>query len=390
MAKAASKERKRHGRRGTVGDRISSLPDSMLHNILSFLPTDQVVATSLLSKRWKSLWLKMSTFDFEDERFASLDDFFQFVDAVLFFADSKPIEKFRARFSFLHNRSRVIKINIWINTLIYRRVQHLELCSYVSSIEVTSRIFNSDTLRVLKLNKVRVMNSFHSVNLPSLKVMHLVEVELPDYESVVNLLSGCPLLEELILDPRIDNEDEDEEEEKDFTVNIEKLEHLVSAAVPSFLISSEALTNVAFLRLNGDESPVRDMPVYDNLTHLEISRVNNEHLNWIMGCLRSCPKLEILVIYEIYVDPDVEEELMEPTQDVPQCLSSHLREFTLTKYKGWECEFEVARYIMENARVLRSISIFCCSHMDEKDKYEYLEELAFCPRVSEHCRLSFK
>ncbi|KAM6580527.1 hypothetical protein CsatA_004301 [Cannabis sativa] len=34
-------------------DRISKLPDALITHILSFLPTEEVVRTCLLSKRWK-------------------------------------------------------------------------------------------------------------------------------------------------------------------------------------------------------------------------------------------------------------------------------------------------------------------------------------------------
>ncbi|KAK4268291.1 hypothetical protein QN277_024968 [Acacia crassicarpa] len=411
-----------------VGDRISSLPDSLLHHILSFLPTREVVATSLLSKRWRPLWHSMRTFDFEDRAIYRRDFFIQFVDAVLLMADSKPIEKFRLkclRFfvqlkgkSFEYKSVPSTRINIWISTVIHRKVEHFELCfDYNEYIVAPSSIFNCSTIRVLKLDRARV-NVPSSVRLPSLKVMHLVKVKLPNYECLANLLSGCAFLQELVLDlgwddgggggeeEKEDREEgeveeeeeweeeeeeewEEEEEEEGFTLNIEKLEHLVSASVPSFLITSKALTNVTHLQLNVDESPVRDTPKFDKLTHLKISSLDDEHLNWIVECLRSSPKLESLVINEIYVGCGWEGALIEPKLDVPQCLSSHLKEFTLGGYLGWECEFEIARYIMENARVLRTITILCGDDIDASDKYNCLIDLASCPRGSENCRLLF-
>ena len=79
---------------------------------------------------------------------------------------------------------------------------------------------------------------------------------------------------------------------------------------------------------------------------------------------------------------------MEPALDVPQCISSHLKEFTLGGYEGYEIESEIAIYIMENARVLRTISIHC-EDMDFDEKYINLKKFASCRRASVHCRLSF-
>ncbi|KAL0793693.1 hypothetical protein Bca101_065070 [Brassica carinata] len=39
-------------------DSISSLPDEMLHHILSFVPTNVAITTSVLSKRWRHVWCK--------------------------------------------------------------------------------------------------------------------------------------------------------------------------------------------------------------------------------------------------------------------------------------------------------------------------------------------
>ncbi|XP_047084188.1 F-box/LRR-repeat protein At3g58900-like [Lolium rigidum] len=37
-------------------DRLSSLPDALLHHVMSFLPMAEVVRTSILSARWRNLW----------------------------------------------------------------------------------------------------------------------------------------------------------------------------------------------------------------------------------------------------------------------------------------------------------------------------------------------
>ena len=52
---------------GEGKDIIRKLPDSILHYILSFLPTKDAVRTSILSTKWSYLWTGMSNFDFDDE-----------------------------------------------------------------------------------------------------------------------------------------------------------------------------------------------------------------------------------------------------------------------------------------------------------------------------------
>ncbi|KAG7553121.1 F-box domain [Arabidopsis thaliana x Arabidopsis arenosa] len=50
-------------------DRISNLPDSLIHQILLLLPLKSAAQTSLLSKRWRSLFLSLPDLDF-----TSIDD----------------------------------------------------------------------------------------------------------------------------------------------------------------------------------------------------------------------------------------------------------------------------------------------------------------------------
>lgn len=47
-------------------DRISALRDSVLSNILNFLPIEATVATFSLSRRWKSIWTSNHNLCFDD------------------------------------------------------------------------------------------------------------------------------------------------------------------------------------------------------------------------------------------------------------------------------------------------------------------------------------
>lgn len=52
-------------------DRISALPDDVLHNILSSLFIFDVVQLSVLSKRWKYIWTTMPYLHFDFDKFYS-------------------------------------------------------------------------------------------------------------------------------------------------------------------------------------------------------------------------------------------------------------------------------------------------------------------------------
>ncbi|XP_028793167.1 F-box/FBD/LRR-repeat protein At5g22700-like [Neltuma alba] len=211
-------------------DRLSDLPDHLLQQILSFLPTQEAIATSLLSKRWTSLWTGSPTLHFDALNFRSSIFFVEFVEhALIFFRNSNHVQIFRLRFgsSGIQPDDNIVN---WVTTVINKlKVEELDLCftSYWFSVDLSSEILNSSAMRVLKLNGVTVSTDY-SVNLPSLEVLHLERVIFPEFRCLVMLLTGCPRLEELKLNLFVI-----------FAITkatkIESLQHLVSSK-PSFLV----------------------------------------------------------------------------------------------------------------------------------------------------------
>ncbi|XP_010450733.1 PREDICTED: putative F-box protein At5g40050 [Camelina sativa] len=93
-------------------DSISSLPDEILAHILSFLPTKRAASTSILSKRWRTLFhimnLLCSSLDLDDsdllypesERHSEdvSDSFRDFVDKTLSVCNNNSLKKFSLKF----------------------------------------------------------------------------------------------------------------------------------------------------------------------------------------------------------------------------------------------------------------------------------------------------
>lgn len=80
-------------------DRLSELPDFLILAILSLLPMPDVVATMILSKRWKHLWTTVPCLDFVSTRpamtFDDLYEFQNFVSGALSHWKGSKILKFR-------------------------------------------------------------------------------------------------------------------------------------------------------------------------------------------------------------------------------------------------------------------------------------------------------
>ncbi|CAN1151962.1 Putative F-box/FBD/LRR-repeat protein At4g03220 [Linum perenne] len=67
----------------TTTDRLTNLPESIIHHILSFIDTKSSVQTSLLSRSWRSLWKQVPVLDLNRSSSPDSSSFYNFVDNVL-------------------------------------------------------------------------------------------------------------------------------------------------------------------------------------------------------------------------------------------------------------------------------------------------------------------
>ncbi|XP_058760962.1 FBD-associated F-box protein At3g52670-like [Vicia villosa] len=187
-------------------DNISSLPEVILCHILSFLPTKEAVATSVLSKRWTNLWHSVDTINFTDiqiHRSKSNYTFNESVYSVLVSRDaaaaggSHLISSFCLKISYSNHRLAHLSLpNIikWINLVVQRKLKHL-------SVDMWNEIENKVNQPQCRYEEVTI---FHN----------LTQLKLYDgFNLAPQVLQQCPKLQNLDLYryESVENEEDDQE-----------------------------------------------------------------------------------------------------------------------------------------------------------------------------------
>jgi len=178
-------------------DIISALLDPLLHHILSFIPTKDTAVTSLLSKRWKPLFLSQLTFNFDDKDFPNAPTGLKFFNSFITNRDNAvPILSLNLKFrKFSRREVQTFIIDGAIVNLTNLKTLSIDVDQ---SYSVFPSIFlTSKTLSVLKLKCLTILDDVPHVHLPLLKALHMESVTFKSHEYLWKLLSGVPLLEEL-------------------------------------------------------------------------------------------------------------------------------------------------------------------------------------------------
>ncbi|XP_076911981.1 putative F-box protein At1g32020 [Bidens hawaiensis] len=192
-------------------DRLSSLPDDLIHKIQSFLKITDAIGNSVLSPRWRYIWTSMPYITFSTEDFTTLREFSKLVTHVLSRRNNLT-EVHKVKLSFRGKASQVFVKRI-MNYAISHNVQQLNVvCLHEKDIELPLYLFSSQTLKHLSLTMQSGKPHMHIVcshcitptstwELPALTTLVLHSVTLCDNKAdkCIDIFLECVNLKNLTL-----------------------------------------------------------------------------------------------------------------------------------------------------------------------------------------------
>ncbi|KAM7515385.1 hypothetical protein LguiA_004968 [Lonicera macranthoides] len=451
-------KRQNHKKQAEVSDseedRLSKLPVGIITQILSFLSTRESVRTSILSTRWKYIWSSVPALDLTYSDFKSkaycrdvnfqkrniIDNFLNVVDRLLTGHSQHVLDKVHidGSSSGTHDGSH---INAWICAAIKRNVRKLNLLGLdsIKPHELHQSLLSSNALVVLKLDLNVILNfPMTSTCFPNLKVLKLEHlVTFKDDTSAQNLISSCPVLEDLFISRngshnlrilnltswslkklvlRYDGTSEDTVQI--IVIDIPALETLdiedvgtqeyvvrdlysiinakldvsnvfcddpISYGTRLFELLIKRIFNVKSLQLSErtmlslSHSNSYNLPTFRNLTYLKFfGCCYGWKLKLVMEFLKNSPILEVLR-FEGFIFSYKEQGTPLESDVVPNCLTSHLKTIEIS---GGSLEgiCEMVRYFLKNAKVLKELTI-------KTYYYEDLKKLKIdCEDIFKHRR----
>ncbi|KAJ0427722.1 putative F-box domain, leucine-rich repeat domain superfamily, F-box-like domain superfamily [Helianthus annuus] len=185
------------------GDRLSNLPDDVIHKILSFIGIKQAVETSALSSRWRYVWTSMPYLNFSSKVFRSLPEFSKFVTHLLS-ARNNQTEVHSVKLAFRGKVTQVFVKRI-LDYAFSHNVQQLKItCLPGMKMEFPLSLFNSPSLKHLTLfgnnygDANLIPSTWELPNLVTLKIWAFT-LNVDSTDKCLDLFSNCANLKSLTL-----------------------------------------------------------------------------------------------------------------------------------------------------------------------------------------------
>ncbi|XP_065858714.1 F-box/LRR-repeat protein At5g02910-like isoform X2 [Euphorbia lathyris] len=190
---------------GEEEDRLSALPDFLIHHILSFLPATDLVKTLILSKWWKYQWTHVPVLKFVPNHGMSPDQFSNFIDKTLLLHDCSNIDKFVINLKCFPSDplccDEFINLDLWIRYAVTKDVKELivHFNDPRDPYSLPEFLFNNFSLVKLKLS-ICCFAPLEKVNWGSIKSLRLhgcpvenggIEIILSDFFFETDEFEDC-------------------------------------------------------------------------------------------------------------------------------------------------------------------------------------------------------
>lgn len=198
-----TRSNKKAGRGGDI-DRISDLPNNIIDGILEHLDIEDMVRTSILSRKWRYMWVSVprlefdgtffenNTMDNEDHEICSI------ITEVLLLHNG-PVYKFTVEipFQFSIRTEWLSKCILFLSTSGIKNLKLKFGCCGKGPYKVPSHIFSCQELTHFELYGFNL--SVPPPNFCGFKNLYALHFHYVRFESgaLEKFVSGCPLLEEL-------------------------------------------------------------------------------------------------------------------------------------------------------------------------------------------------
>ncbi|RZC88781.1 hypothetical protein C5167_031154 [Papaver somniferum] len=377
---------------GEAEDRISELPDSLLHRILSSLDIKHVARTSFLSKRWSRIWTSFPTLVFPNLYHKSeINKFMDFVDRTLRLPDaSSNIQKGTFSYPFVSFYMQIIDY-VGANCILYPFI-------YIP------KSFSLPKLKSPTLCGFQFIDDcwdgLHISN------CHVLENLILDWNwfGVRNFCISTPALKHLVID-RGGIVDDDGLQNCALKINAPNLSSLTyrGCVAKEYLSSFQSLESakvwlcdlyvpreqqIGAAAISSADDFVDILPTFHNLEKLflELEETTDKSA---FPLLKAAPNSTLLVFNE-HIRDNVEEDSWDGLMFTAGCLFQHLRYVCFMSFNGNAREMRWLKLILKNAEDLQTVTIrSCVNSVVGKCKEVLMSELSSLPKASSRCVLEF-